>query len=90
MKDKKRSSVKAQTATIIERKLGRERAWGLAYQGDNLIEIDPRQDPKNYLDTLIHEMLHLIHPEWTEEEVMRTASGLAEAVWAANYRKVAN
>ena len=46
---------------VKERKLGRHKAMGLAHP-DGLIEIDPRTPPKEYLDTLIHELLHQARP----------------------------
>ena len=62
--------------------------YGLSYQEDALVEIDPRQPPKDYLDTLIHETLHVIFPEWTEMEIFDLASFLAESLWQQGYRKI--
>ena len=80
---KKRKLVKIQ-----ERKLGKERAWGLCWHGENLIEIDPRQKSKKYLDTLIHELLHYCFPELSETTVSREASRITEGVWRQNYRRI--
>ena len=54
---------------VIERKLGKHKAVGLAWQEDGIIEIDPRQKPKEYLSTLIHEAAHIIYPDWDEKDV---------------------
>lgn len=62
--------------------------YGLSYDEDSLVEIDPRQPPKDYLDTLIHETLHIIFPEWTEMQVFDLASFLAEQLWQQGYRKI--
>jgi hypothetical protein len=63
---------------VVWRKLGKERAWGQATIGENLIEIDPRLGAKRQLEVLCHEQVHLTFPGMTEAEVDR----------AQNYRKV--
>jgi len=72
---------------IVERKLGRERAYGLAWP-DELIEVDPRQKPRDYLGTVIHEALHQVFPEKSESEVARGASTLTRLIWGIGYRRV--
>lgn len=73
---------------VIERKLGRERVYGQAWQGLDELEIDPRQSPKEYLDTLIHESLHLAHPDLDEPTVSDVATFIARVLWKQNYRRV--
>jgi len=73
---------------IIIRKLGKERASGQAYQGCNLIEIDPRQDSKDFLGTGIHETLHILYPDLTEEEIIHAEQILTDVVWRLNYRRI--
>ena len=72
---------------VIERKLGREGAWGQAVSGESLIEVDPRQPPKEYLDTILHEAMHIIEPDWSEGKVSVTARKLSELVWGMGYRR---
>ena len=79
--------------TVVERKLGKERAQGLAYydyygEGKSLIEIDPRQNSKDYLDTLIHEALHTIFPDMTEKIVVSVAGRLTRLLWRQGYRLI--
>ena len=69
-------------------KLGRQRAWGQATIGENLIEIDPRLGAKRQLEVLCHEQVHLIFPEASEPEVDRAGKALAKMLWAENYRRV--
>jgi hypothetical protein len=76
--------------TVIERKLGRENAFGQAHQEDNIIEIDPRQGGKRYLRTIIHEHFHLLFPAMSETEVDKKSSKVANLLWKHNYRKVIN
>ena len=73
---------------VVEKKLGRENAYGLAWHGDNVVEIDPRQTEEERLDTLIHELLHLMEPEWEEEKVEACAAFLASLMWKQGYRRV--
>ena len=73
---------------IKERLLGREKALGLCWQGMGLIEIDPRLKSRAALDTLIHEMLHHYAPQWSENKVSKTASGMASVLWQHRFRRV--
>lgn len=80
----------AKSIKIVERKLGRENALGLAIEGRKRdeIHIDPRQDTKERMDTEIHEKLHLIFPDWPEKKVAATARKLTKYLWSLKYRKV--
>ena len=73
---------------IVDKKLGRSKAWGLCYQGDNLIEIDPRQKSKDYFNTLVHELLHEAFHEMSETQVTRAANLITNNLWLKGYRKV--
>ena len=73
---------------VVERKLGRERAWGQQWPGDRLVEIDPTQDSKNYLDTLIHETLHELLPRSSEETIEKCAATLTAVIWKCRYRRI--
>ena len=73
---------------VIWRKLGKERAWGQATIGENLIEIDPRLGAKRQLEVLCHEQVHLPFPNLPEADVDRAGKDLARLLWAQNYRKV--
>ncbi len=79
---------------VVEKKLGRNQAVGLAFNekkdGKRLgeIHIDPRQTNLDYFDTLIHEKLHMMHPSWSEKKVATEATQLAKFLWRNKYRKV--
>lgn len=73
---------------IVHRKLGREKALGLAHS-DGLIEIDPRQPAREWLDTIIHELLHMAFPEMSEEEVAKSATFIAAHLWRTGVRRLA-
>ena len=74
--------------TVTHRKLGRERAVGLAYKGQNKIEIDERLKTYRYLLTMLHEHFHIRHPEWTETKVLKESSFTARFLWENNFRWV--
>ena len=40
------------------------------------------------MDTIIHEVLHAIRPELSEEAVLDTATTIAKELWKLNYRKM--
>ena len=73
---------------VIDKKLGRQKALGQAYTDAKVIEVDPRQKSKNYLDTLIHEMLHVYNPDWSESKVSKTANEMTDIIWQKNYRRI--
>ena len=82
------SSRKHKPVKVVWRKLGKERAWGQATIGENLIEIDPRLGAKRQLEVLCHEQVHLTFPEMSEKEVDRAGKDLAALLWAQDYRRV--
>ncbi len=73
---------------VRERKLGRERAAGQAFASDRLAEIDPRQPQREYLDTLVHELLHILDPNMSEEQVNEWAGVLSQQIWKARFRRL--
>jgi hypothetical protein len=73
---------------VVDRKLGKERALGQAHHGENLIELDPRQKSRERLDTITHEVLHLIAPHLSEEIVSGHANTLSDVLWRDQWRRV--
>lgn len=73
---------------LVERKLGRERAYGQCTRANGLVEIDPRQSSKEYLDTLLHEMLHLYFPLAGEAWISKVAKKMATVAWKIGYRRI--
>ena len=93
MKKRGRPRKNKRRINVKERPLGREKAVGLAHydfygKNLNLIEIDPRQTSKDYLDTLIHESMHIIFPDMSETEVVKHSSRLARLIWRQGYRRI--
>jgi hypothetical protein len=56
--------------------------------GDFIIEIDPRQCPKEYLDTLVHEAVHELFPRMQERTVLKAGTTIANLLWRLGYRRV--
>ena len=61
---------------------------GLCVEEDKKIFVDP--DPSSVLSTSIHEVLHAVRPELSEEAVLSTATTIAKVLWKFNYRKQNN
>lgn len=75
---------------VQERKLGRDLAWGLCWQGLNLIEVDCRLRGRRRLYVLVHEMVHHVFPKLSETAVERVAQEMTAVLWAQNYRRCDN
>ena len=73
---------------IVERKLGREKALGMAHHGDELVEISPNQNSRERLDTVVHETLHLLSPDMTEKQVTSYANRIAKILWKDGWRRI--
>lgn len=78
--------MKLKKIRVRERKL--RKYLGYAYTDKNLVEITPDQSPRQYLDTLIHEILHIMYPEDSETKISRNASTLTHHIWKKNYRRL--
>jgi hypothetical protein len=75
------------TIQIIRRKLGREKADGLT-MGDGRIYVDPRQSGADELDTVLHELLHHVCPDMSEEAVAEKSAIMAKSMWKDKWRRV--
>lgn len=79
---------KPKQVKVVWRKLGRERAWGQATIGEDLIEVDPRLGAKRQLEVLCHEQIHLTFPFLSEAQVDKAGKDLARMLWSQDYRRV--
>jgi hypothetical protein len=80
--------VKCYNMKVIHRKLGKEKAYGLAHIDSNTIEIDSRLKPKHKLEITIHEALHILYPTDSETAIVRKSKRLCAVLWQEGYRKV--
>jgi len=69
-------------------KLGRQKLWGLADSYPLLI--DDRCKGKKELEIYIHESLHYLFPELSEEKVEQKSILLTNTLWHEGYRKTDN
>ena len=79
---------KIKSSKVVYRKLGRERAWGQAFLGEDTMEIDPRLGARRQLEVLCHEQVHLLFPDMSETQVDRAGKALSRMLWAQDYRRV--
>jgi hypothetical protein len=63
------------------RKLGKEKADGLAHIYSRTIEIDERLKGKRALGALFHECMHHANPTAAEEEVQRIEKEIVPIIW---------
>lgn len=73
---------------VVERKLGREVAWGQADNLAKVIEVDPRLSEKRRLTVLIHEAAHLADWDLSESRVTAMAPKIAKVLWEQGYRRI--
>lgn len=73
---------------VIIRKLGKERAHGIAHIGDNKIEIDHKISGYRFLLYMLHEHYHLKHNEWSETKVIMESRKTARFLWENGFRWV--
>ncbi len=69
------------------KKLGKEKAWGLA-DSSGTVYIDPRLKGKKALEILIHECIHLLWEEEEEDDVIEKSVALCNAIWQQRYRRI--
>lgn len=76
---------------IVSAKLGKRQSLGL-WEATNdsaaVIHIDERLKGFQRLLILVHESLHEIAPDWTEEKVVHVSEILASILWKCDYRHV--
>jgi hypothetical protein len=52
-----------------------------------VIRIGTWQGEDELLDTLVHELLHAVEPNWTEEKVTEASSEISRVLWRLGYRR---
>lgn len=71
---------------VLYSHLGQYKAVGLAWKEDRVIAIDKRLKGISKIDVSIHELLHVLFPELSEEQVTKSASEMAKVLWDMGFR----
>lgn len=82
--------MKNKVTDIKHKKIGRHKAVGLAYKETGEIVIDERLKGIDHLETLIHEILHILNPKWAEAKIIGHSKELTKIIWKQNYRRIEN
>lgn len=82
---KRKAPRRPHTPTVVVRKLGREKAWGLAHE-NGVIELDPGLSGLAKLEILLHEEMHLADWNMDERTVTNRARKLAKFLHRNNVR----
>ena len=61
--------------------------WGLAFQDEHRIELDPYLTDQTLLDIAIHETTHVVAPDLSEEAVDRIGRACADILWRLGFRR---
>jgi hypothetical protein len=64
---------------VRERKL--RYYYGYAYTDKNLVELKEGMRPRVHVNTLIHEILHVLFPDLCETKIDQYASTITHHVW---------
>ena len=73
---------------IAYKKLGREKIWGHA--DEYPLIVDERVKGKKKLEIILHESLHRLYPNASEEEVEKNSIILTHTLWHEGFREVDN
>lgn len=69
-------------------KLGRQKVWGHA--DEYPLQIDDRLRGKKELEIYVHESMHYLFPQASEQDIEKKAILLTNTLWHEGYRKVDN
>lgn len=83
-----KSKVVLKKPSVREKDLTKDRVWGWANQEDFEVEIEKNQPPKEYLNTLVHEMLHCLLPDLSEKQTSKMANIMADEIWRKRFRRL--
>ena len=70
----------------IKRKRNKN-AWGMAYPDEWRIELDPELDDKTLIDIAVHETVHVVARDLSEEATDRIGRHVADVLWRLGFRR---
>lgn len=62
--------------------------WGRAFTASWTIELDPELEDRTHMDIALHEGLHCLFPDLSEEAVNQAGITLADLLWRLGYRRL--
>lgn len=74
--------------SVIHRKIKKDVARGLAFIDIGEIHIDERLKGLEHLEILIHEILHIQNPKWSESKIIGHSKELSKIIWEQKYRRI--
>lgn len=80
--------MKLKKIKVKERKL--RDYFGYAYPDTGLIEIKKGLRQRQYLGTLVHEILHVLYPNDSETKISIHSNTLTHHIWNKGYRRIAS
>lgn len=87
MKKIRSATINGKRHRIVWRKLGREKADGLAWPDICQIEVDERLGPYDAFDTMLHEYLHRSLPDIEEDKILTMANEVTDMMRKADLIK---
>jgi hypothetical protein len=82
----KKGGISSRPFKVIYKNL--KKAWGYSDLSNNTIEMDTKLVGKKHMEILIHECVHLLWPDATEEEVESKSIKITNTMWKEGYRWV--
>lgn len=61
--------------------------WGMAYPQEWRIELDPELDDKTLIDIAVHETVHVVARDLSEEATDRIGRHVADVLWRLGFRR---
>jgi hypothetical protein len=72
---------------VIYKKLGKHKVWGFS-DSAGFVELDVNLKGKKHLEILIHECLHQLYVNDSEEEIVKKSVLLTNTLWFEKYRRI--
>lgn len=65
-----------------------KKAWGYADFNTQEVHIDQKAKGKKHMEIIIHECLHLMWPDESEDAIVKKSIMITNTLWYENYRRV--
>lgn len=65
-----------------------KRVWGLADLDNKVIEVNVTARGKKHLEIIVHESMHLLFPDLSEEDIEKKSIFITNTLWYEKYRRI--